>query len=95
MTVPNWWEAFLLFAAAYRVWRLLAVDTILDPIRDRLFPNHLSYWSVFLSCPWCAGFWVTIAWWAAWEATPHWTLVVAAPWALSLLTGLTARNLDP
>lgn len=95
MNVPNWWESFLLFAAAYRVWRLLAVDTILDPVRDRLFPNHDSYWSIFLSCPWCAGFWVTLAWWAAWLLEPHYTVVVAVPWALSLLVGLTARNLDP
>ena len=34
---------------AYRVWRLLAVDSLLDRWR----PD----WK-FLTCPWCSGFWL-------------------------------------
>lgn len=100
MSIPNWWEALLLLAAAYRLWRLLSYDTILDrprtwvlqSIRDN--ETRDDYWSIFLTCPWCAGFWMTAGWWAAWQAWPHATLVVATPFALSLAVGLLGSKVD-
>jgi len=35
--VPSPWEALILAAAGWRVWHLLAIDAILDPLRDRVF----------------------------------------------------------
>lgn len=56
---------------------------------DRLKLAH------FLHCPWCFGAWHCAAWWAAWQVWPHATLVAAAPWALSQVVGVVAKNLDP
>ena len=97
--IPGPWAFVLLAAAACRVWRLLSDDTILDKPRARLL-DHLDRaynprlagraWLDFVSCPWCLGFWVGLAWWGAWLAWPHATLIAATPWAISLAVGLTA-----
>lgn len=92
--VPDWWAFLLLALAAYRVWRLLAHDTILDPVRRRLLtPDDETgkRWE-FISCPYCLGAWVTAAWWLAWLIWPHGSLVVAAPFALSAVVALVAVN---
>ncbi len=91
--VPTWWAFLLLALAAFRVWRLLAEDAILD--RPREWALHkLPKGEEFLVCPWCAGFWISVLWWLAWVAWPRWTLVVAAPFAINAIVGLTAANLD-
>ncbi len=92
--IPNWYALVLLALAAYRVWRLLALDTITDSVRHR-FVRADSKQEEFLQCPYCFGLWVTLAWWLAWVAWPHWTLVVAVPFALSALVGLIGSRLDP
>lgn len=107
MTVPNWYELLLLALAAFRVYRLIGRDTILDPVRkwavglpanwqdgDPVPRGYREKLAIFLQCPWCAGFWMAVAWWAAWEAWPRWTLIVAVPWVVSALVALAAKNLD-
>jgi hypothetical protein len=107
MEIPNWYETLLLAAAAYRFWRLLAEDDILDRPRrlllrlgeawekegDPVPPDYRGSWAEFLICPWCAGFWTAIAWWGAWQIWPHAAIVVAVPFAISALVGLIARVL--
>jgi hypothetical protein len=92
--IPSAWQMILLTLAAYRTWRLAAVDEIGDRPRGWLLDRApwLEHW---LRCPWCAGFWFTAAWWAGWLIWPHAALVAAVPFAASLLVGLVARNLDP
>jgi Protein of unknown function (DUF1360) len=107
MNVPDWWEALLLALAAYRVWHLVADDTIFDVPRARLL--RLGNWRVegdpvpagyrrflgdFIDCAWCLGFWIALAWWAAWQAWPHATLVAATPFALSAAVGFARSRLD-
>lgn len=91
--VPSWWPFLLLALAAWRIWRLLAHDTILDPVRQRIVRPE-SKQEEFLQCPFCAGFWVALAWWVLWCAWPHWALVVAVPFALSAVLALVAVNGD-
>ena len=98
--VPGWWQFVLLAAAAYRIFRLLAFDTITERWRERLLEKidreaDDPKWRTFVTCPWCAGFWITVAWWLAWLQWPHATLVAATPFAISLAVGLTATRLDP
>lgn len=88
--VPGWYALILLALASYRVFRILAEDAVLDPIRERLAPEG-SKRSDFLTCPSCAGFWVCVLAWVAWVAWPHWSLVVAAPFAISALVILVAK----
>lgn len=98
MNVPSWYELLLLALAAFRTWRLIARDTILDRPREwilaqpaRRWRDHLETW---LECMWCQGFWQSLAWWGAWQVWPRATLVAAAPWAISALLALAAKNLD-
>jgi uncharacterized protein DUF1360 len=84
MTIPDWWEATLLALAAWRVFQLIAHDDLFNPVWSR-FPDKVRKGKIgdFISCPYCFGFWIAIAWWAAWQAWEHGTLVVASVFALS------------
>ena len=73
----------LLALAAWRIFQLIAEDTILDGPRRYVTARLDAKWELFIECPYCAGFWIAVAWWAAWQVNEHWTLIVAVPWALS------------
>ena len=93
--------------AVYRVWRLLAEDEILDVPRRRVLryvgweegddlpDGYRVKWADFLTCPWCAGFWLCVLAWLFWLWFPSLSLVIATPFALSALVGLIRVNLDP
>ena len=97
MSVPDWWEAILLAAAAWRVFYLLGEDDLLDRPRryvtrlgkawqnegDTVPSDYRLRLGKFLQCPNCLGFWVTLAWWGAWEVWPTETLIAAVPFMLS------------
>jgi hypothetical protein len=93
--IPGWIGLALLGLAAFRTWKLLADDTILDRPRERTiflirkrWGRHADYVRLFLECPWCAGFWITLAWWGAWQLWPHGTLVAAGAMSLAAIVGL-------
>jgi uncharacterized protein DUF1360 len=101
LSVPDWWEAALLALGAWRIFQLLAHDTILDWPRRRALrlskdwqegqqPNaeYRLNWALFLTCPYCAGFWIALVWWGAWQIWPHGTLVAAG--ALAINAGVIA-----
>lgn len=48
-----------------------------------------------LACPWCLGWWVSLALYAAWVFEPTWTLYCAAPLALNVFIAVFARFGDP
>ena len=86
MRVPDWWSALLLGGAAFRVYRLLAKDVILDGPRawvlrlprnweegDKIPEGFREKWSTFMVCPWCLGFWICVGWWVAWQIWSHGT----------------------
>ena len=97
MSVPNWWSATLLALAAWRIFHLLAFDTIFDSPRRKLLrlnktwkqegdatgENYREAWGLFITCPYCAGFWIALAWWGAWQIWPHGTLVAATPFVIN------------
>jgi hypothetical protein len=70
--IPDWFEFILLALIAFRFWRLLAEDDILEHPRrwflrlpyewkDGPFPKeYREKWALFLICPWCAGAWVSL-----------------------------------
>lgn len=103
MNVPDWWQTALLALAAFRIFRLLGEDTILDRPRawalrlgnwqegQRVPASYREKWGTFITCPWCAGFWISLAWWGAWLVWPHGTLVAATPFAISAVVGLVAK----
>lgn len=97
MDIPNWYALLLLFAAAWRVFQLIGHDDILDRPRrwvlrlgsdwqkegDPVPESYRVKWGLFITCPYCAGFWIGLAWWGAWQFNEHWTEVVAVPFAIS------------
>lgn len=103
MSVPNWYELALLALAAFRVFRLIAEDDILDRPRSwalrygdwregqALPVGYRAKWAEFLTCPWCAGFWISLAWWGAWQLWPHGTTVATVPFVISAAVGLVAK----
>lgn len=93
-SVPDWWSFVLLAFAAWRTFRLISEDTILDTPRDQLTSKLGEKSELFVVCPFCLGFWLSVGWWLAWVAWPHWTLVAATPWAISAVVGLVAARLD-
>ena len=85
MTFPNWYGLLLLALAAYRTWKLLAEDTITEGLRKRIGPGKRT---VFLECPWCAGFWIALAWWGLYQLWPSGTLIAAIPFVASAIVGI-------
>ena len=97
MNVPSWYGVILLSLAAWRLWHLLAEDGILD--RPRRYVTRLDEnwekegdpvpkeyrvgFANWLTCPYCFGAWVALAWWGAWLIWPHETLIAATPFVLS------------
>lgn len=104
MSIPDWWEAVLLALASWRCFQLLALDDILDRPRryvtrldprwkkdgDAVGSKYRFELANFITCPYCAGFWITLAWWGAWLLWPHGTLVAAVP--LVLHAGMIAGH---
>lgn len=57
----------LIALGAYRLWRFLAVDTFPPVKAVRVRVIRRPWAAEFLTCPWCAGCWVTAAvTWATW-----------------------------
>jgi hypothetical protein len=95
--VPDWWSFVILALAVFRIYRLIAEDDILDRPRryvtrlgdkwekegDPTPPGYRERLGNFVTCPYCLGFWIALAFWGAWQIEPHGTLVFAAPWVIS------------
>ena len=62
-------EVVIVALVSYRLWRLLAVDDLTERIRHYLFlaedegtgRTRVRSGANVLACPWCAGFWCTVA----------------------------------
>jgi hypothetical protein len=92
--IPSVFEFILLALAAFRLWKLIGDDAILDVPRDRLLERVSEGWTYFVTCPWCLGAWSALAWWLAWIAWPYGAVVVAVPFALSAVVGYLGVAID-
>lgn len=95
MSVPDWWEAVLLALAAWRTFQLIAEDEILNGPRRYVTGKLSAKWELFIECPYCAGFWIALAWWAAWQIWSDDALIAATPFALSAGVIAAAKVLSP
>lgn len=67
----------LLALATYRVWRLVAVDQITEPIRARFIFRDGRLWqwvADLVGCPWCLG------WWLSGVASVAYVMVLGLGW---------------
>lgn len=89
MTTPGVYQLILLGVASFRIFHLLSEETILD--RPRRWLLKLGSWEVgsppasyrhrlgdLITCPWCLGFWVTLALFTSWQLWPEPTTAVCA-----------------
>jgi hypothetical protein len=101
---PDWWAVLLLAGASFRMWRLLAEDTIFDTARRRLMrlptgwvdgdpipPEYRAGWAEWLTCGWCSGLFVSAGWLAAWYAWEDGTTTAAALLTISAAVGFAAE----
>lgn len=94
--IPSFLGLTLLGLAAYRTWRIVGEDTITERLRKQFAwkfnksggPTRSVAVLDFISCPWCLGFWIALAWWGAWQLWPHATLVAAGAMAVAAVVGL-------
>lgn len=80
--MPSPFEAVLLALAAWRIWALLAEDTLLDRPR-RYVTRRWKQLGDFIDCPYCLGFWVTLGWVGAFALWGTGTVWAALPFALN------------
>lgn len=105
------WQFAVVTLAAYRVWRIIARDSITEKARevvtgvdddhapeladaDRSPHPGRVYLSALIRCPWCSGFYVSIAAYAAWLIFPTETFWVSLPLAISAALGIIRKTLD-
>ncbi len=88
--------ALLAGFAAYRVGRLLALDGITEPLRDRLNPvgrEDPGFFGKLVVCPFCVSWWAAVAAVAVWAfATGLWQAgiweVLVTAWAAAGLASI-------
>ena len=86
MTAPSLPVLLILTFGSYRLWRLAALDSILNRPRDRVVATRPRLDS-FVACPWCLGFWIAAACTVAWWVWPAVTVAVLLPFAVSSAVG--------
>lgn len=81
--VDDWLTIVLALGLAVRITRLITLDVITQPIRDRLS----GFLGALVECPWCTGVWVAVpvglSWWA-WSGQTWWqvsALIGTIAWA--------------
>jgi hypothetical protein len=99
--VPGPWAFALAALAVHLAFYLLSESVLLERPRewllDRIDSEELE---AFVVCPWCLGFWLSLAGWAAWLAFPHggtdqgWPLGLAVPLALACSVAMIATVRD-
>lgn len=82
----GWW--LIVGFAVFRLWRLLAVDSLFASTRARLPSRQIT----FLTCAWCAGFWLAVAAYFVLRewGDIEWVQAVVIIFAVSGLIGLLA-----
>jgi hypothetical protein len=72
--IPSTWQFALLALAAFRLWKLIGDDRILDRPREWALRQTddrrgNTKWGDFIVCPWCAGFWISGLTYLGWMLT--------------------------
>lgn len=88
--VDDWLTIVLAVGLAVRITRLITLDSITQPIRDRLS----GFIGALVECPWCTGVWIAapvgLSWWA-WADQTWWqvgALMGTIAWASGAAAGV-------
>lgn len=87
--VDDWLTIVLAVGLGVRIMRLITLDAITQPIRDRLS----GFLGALIECPWCTGVWIAVpvglSWWA-WSDQTWWQvicIIATVAWACGALAG--------
>lgn len=93
------WTVAVAALAAYRLTRLVTTDDLppARALRDVLADNTPEAYAMLWSCPWCFGFWTSLAVTGLAEAADRCGkrdafLLAALPWAISAVGGMIAER---
>lgn len=92
LDLPVWATLLLVVLASMRLWRLIALDELTQPTRDRLPIRAVDT----IVCPWCSGWWVSLGVTASALAWHHqwWWQLPAVALSASLLAAYTLDRLE-
>lgn len=101
----NGLDLLILVLGAYRLWMLLAKDTLTQRWRVRFlgyddtgarnrWPHPHKRIAEMVHCPWCLGFWISLGVAGAYYEWPHATRLVLAPFAISASVALISVCFD-
>lgn len=90
MTLDDLVLWLLVTLAAYRVWRAIGRDDVSERLRDVLSAPLRDP----VECPWCLGFWVTLATFAVADVVVGLRLPVLQAVAGSAVVGLIGSRVD-
>jgi hypothetical protein len=87
---------FIIVLAAYRATRLITTDIVLEGFRDWVWSkySHEKGVGYLITCNWCAGFWVSLAFIAGYLIVPSVTFVVSLVLSTSALVGIISSKAD-
>lgn len=99
-------EFIVLGLAVHRVARIIGWDSITRGPRERFlgwtddgkrnrWPKNRKRLAEFIHCPWCQGFWLSVAAWVCFREWHDATILVCVPLAISSAVGVYTTHLDP
>ena len=106
-TTPTLVELAILALAGYRLYRFLALDSFAPMVAARTWitgedddgipvgPRRTAWVSQLWACPYCLGWWISLALVVAWWWWPVAAVAFCLPWAVSALVALVTVHLDP
>lgn len=83
----------LIGLASYRVWRLLAEDSIIEPPRAWVLDRSPMWITELVVCHWCLGSWIAFGLTWATDAVAGLRLPVLVGLAAAVVVGWLAENL--
>lgn len=103
--MPRGSDLVILVLGAYRLWMLLAKDAITERFRVRFlgyddtgnrnrWPNPHKTIAEMVHCPWCLGWWISLASGFAYREWPRGTTWVLLPFAVSASVALISVCFD-
>jgi hypothetical protein len=84
----------ILALAAFRVTRVITTDVVFESVRERIwkkFPSSKGF-GYLITCDWCTGFYVSIAFVLAYLLVPVIVYVVSLVLSISAIIGLLANR---
>jgi hypothetical protein len=84
----------ILALAAFRVTRVITTDTVFESVRERIWKKFSPSkgFGYLITCDWCTGFYVSIAFVLAYLLVPVIVYVVSLVLSISAIIGLLANR---